>query len=70
MTADFGEEAWRFILLPVYLTAYRYDNRVFQVLVNGQSGDDRRTKAGRLVEDLAGDCRHAAARRWWWAWWR
>jgi DNA-directed RNA polymerase subunit RPC12/RpoP len=39
MTADFGEEAWRFILLPVYLTAYRYDNRVFQVLVNGQSGE-------------------------------
>jgi DNA-directed RNA polymerase subunit RPC12/RpoP len=38
MTADFGEEAWRFILLPVYLTAYRYEERVFQVLVNGQSG--------------------------------
>ena len=38
MAADFNEEAWRFILLPVYLTAYRYDNRVFQVLVNGQSG--------------------------------
>ncbi len=38
MEADFGDEAWRFILLPVYLTAYRYDERVFQVLVNGQSG--------------------------------
>jgi len=38
MTADFNDEAWRFILLPVYLTAYRYDNRVFQVLVNGQTG--------------------------------
>lgn len=38
MTADFGDEAWRFILLPVYLTAYRYDQRVFQVLVNGQTG--------------------------------
>ena len=38
MTADFGDEAWRFILLPVYLTAYRFDHRVFQVLVNGQSG--------------------------------
>jgi len=38
MAADFNEEAWRFILLPVYLTAYRYENRVFQVLVNGQTG--------------------------------
>ena len=38
MTADFEDEAWRFILLPVYLTAYRFDNRVFQVLVNGQTG--------------------------------
>ncbi len=38
MAADFEDEAWRFILLPVYLTAYRYDQRVFQVLVNGQSG--------------------------------
>lgn len=38
MAANFNDEAWRFILLPVYLTAYRYDNRVYQVLVNGQSG--------------------------------
>ena len=38
MAADFNEEAWRFILLPVYLTAYRYEERVFQILVNGQTG--------------------------------
>jgi DNA-directed RNA polymerase subunit RPC12/RpoP len=38
MAADFNEEAWRFILLPVYLTAYRYQERVFQVLINGQTG--------------------------------
>jgi undecaprenyl pyrophosphate phosphatase UppP len=38
MSADFDNEAWRFILLPVYLAAYRFDQRVFQVLVNGQSG--------------------------------
>ena len=38
MAADFNDEAWRFILLPVYLTAYRYNERVFQVLVNGQTG--------------------------------
>ena len=39
MSADFNEEAWRFILLPVYLAAYRYEQRVFQVLVNGQTGE-------------------------------
>ena len=38
MTADFENEAWRFILLPVYIAAYRFDGRVFQVMVNGQTG--------------------------------
>ena len=38
MTADFAEEAWRYVLLPVYLTAYKFEGKVFQVMINGQSG--------------------------------
>lgn len=38
MVADFAEEAWRYILLPVYLAAYRYADKVYQVMVNGQTG--------------------------------
>jgi DNA-directed RNA polymerase subunit RPC12/RpoP len=37
MTADFKDETWRFILLPVYIAVYRYENRVYQVMVNGQT---------------------------------
>jgi Zn finger protein HypA/HybF involved in hydrogenase expression len=37
MTADFGQEVWRYILLPVYLTAYRFENKVYQVMANGQT---------------------------------
>ena len=38
MSADFADESWRYILLPVYLAAYRYEGKVFQVMINGQSG--------------------------------
>lgn len=38
VTADFGDEAWRYVLMPVYLSAFRFDTRVFQVVVNGQTG--------------------------------
>jgi predicted RNA-binding Zn-ribbon protein involved in translation (DUF1610 family) len=38
MTADFADERWRYILLPVYLASYRFDERTFQVMVNGQAG--------------------------------
>jgi predicted RNA-binding Zn-ribbon protein involved in translation (DUF1610 family) len=38
MLADFEDEAWRYILLPVYAAAYRFENETFQVLVNGQTG--------------------------------
>lgn len=38
MILDFDEESWRYILLPVYVAAYRYRDRVYQVLVNGQTG--------------------------------
>jgi hypothetical protein len=37
MTGDFGEESWRYILLPVYLTAYRFENKAYQVMANGQT---------------------------------
>lgn len=38
MTADFEDEAWRYILLPVNLTSYRYEDQIYQVMVNGQTG--------------------------------
>jgi len=38
VTADFGQERWRYILLPVHLASYRFDGRTFQVMVNGQTG--------------------------------
>ena len=38
MLADFNEETWRYILLPVYAAAYRFKGETFQVLVNGQTG--------------------------------
>jgi Zn finger protein HypA/HybF involved in hydrogenase expression len=39
MTADFADERWRYVLLPVYLASYRFDGRTFQVMVNGQTGE-------------------------------
>lgn len=38
MTADFGEETWRYVLLPVYVAAYKFENKVYQVMINGQTG--------------------------------
>ncbi len=38
MSADFDNETWRLILLPVYLSAYRFGEKIYQVMVNGQSG--------------------------------
>ena len=38
MKADFSNEVWRYILLPVYLAAYRFEGKVYQVMVNGQTG--------------------------------
>jgi hypothetical protein len=38
MAADFGDERWRYILLPVYLASYPFEGRTFQVMVNGQTG--------------------------------
>ncbi len=38
MNLEFSEESWRYILLPLYLATYRYGDKVFQVMVNGQTG--------------------------------
>lgn len=37
--ADFREESFKHVLLPVYSTAYMFKDKVYQVLVNGQTGD-------------------------------
>ena len=39
MVADFEDERWRYVLLPMYVAAYRYGDRTCQVLVNGQTGE-------------------------------
>jgi DNA-directed RNA polymerase subunit RPC12/RpoP len=38
MTADFDDETWRYVLLPVYIAAYKFENKVYQVMLNGQTG--------------------------------
>jgi hypothetical protein len=39
VSADFSDETWRYILLPVYLAPYRFDGKAFQLMVNGQTGE-------------------------------
>ena len=38
MTLDFSQESWRYILAPLYISVYHYENQTYQVMVNGQSG--------------------------------
>lgn len=38
MNLDFSAESWRYVLLPIYVAAYRYQGQPFQVMVNGQTG--------------------------------
>ncbi|MEI2610672.1 MAG: hypothetical protein V9G20_18755 [Candidatus Promineifilaceae bacterium] len=38
MNLDFSNESWRYILLPVYMAVYQYQEQTFQVMVNGQTG--------------------------------
>lgn len=38
MSAEFGDENWRYILLPIYITAYTFKGETYQLMVNGQSG--------------------------------
>jgi predicted RNA-binding Zn-ribbon protein involved in translation (DUF1610 family) len=39
MNLDFSDESWRYVLLPIHLAAYKYDNQTYQVMVNGQTGE-------------------------------
>ena len=39
MHLDFKDESWRYILLPVYINTYRFENKPYQLLINGQSGE-------------------------------
>ncbi len=38
MNLDYANESWRYILLPVYVAHYTYEGKIYQALVNGQSG--------------------------------
>jgi DNA-directed RNA polymerase subunit RPC12/RpoP len=38
MSLDFSDESWRYVLLPVYISVYHYQNQSFQILINGQNG--------------------------------
>ncbi|NJL95715.1 MAG: TFIIB-type zinc ribbon-containing protein [Anaerolineae bacterium] len=38
MQVDFADEKWRYVLVPVYISAYTYEDQRYQVLVNGQTG--------------------------------
>lgn len=39
MVADFADETWRYILLPVYVASYNFADKAYQVMVNGQTGE-------------------------------
>lgn len=36
--ADLSDEVWRYILLPIYISAYQFNGETFQIMVNGQNG--------------------------------
>jgi Zn finger protein HypA/HybF involved in hydrogenase expression len=38
MTADLQDESWRHVLLPIWVSAYRYAGRTYVVLIDGSSG--------------------------------
>lgn len=38
MTLDFDEEQWRYILTPLYASLYHYEDKTYQILINGQNG--------------------------------
>ncbi|MGF1505012.1 MAG: hypothetical protein ACFB51_07765 [Anaerolineae bacterium] len=37
VTLDFSGESWRYVLLPVYLATYNYNDETYQIVVNGQT---------------------------------
>lgn len=38
VSAAFEDESWRYILLPVFVAAYRYEGKAYQIMINGQTG--------------------------------
>ncbi|MBI4670072.1 MAG: TFIIB-type zinc ribbon-containing protein [Chloroflexi bacterium] len=38
MNAVFDDEAWRLILLPAFLATYRFADKTYQIVINGQTG--------------------------------
>jgi DNA-directed RNA polymerase subunit RPC12/RpoP len=38
MSVAFCEEGWHYYLLPFYIAAYSYQDKVYQVIINGQTG--------------------------------
>lgn len=38
MALDFSDESWRYVLAPVYMAVFQYDNQPHQVMINGQTG--------------------------------
>ena len=38
LNAVFDDEAWRLVLLPVYLATYRFQEKTYQLVINGQTG--------------------------------
>jgi Zn finger protein HypA/HybF involved in hydrogenase expression len=38
MNLDFSQESWRYILMPLYVATYRYEDKTYQVMINGQTG--------------------------------
>jgi hypothetical protein len=39
MTSRYSEVTFKHVLLPVWIGAYRYRDKVYQVLVNAQTGE-------------------------------
>lgn len=38
LNAAFNDEAWRLLLLPVYVTTYQFQGKAYQLVINGQTG--------------------------------
>jgi DNA-directed RNA polymerase subunit RPC12/RpoP len=38
MNLDFADEAWRYLLLPLYVYSYVFEGQIYQILINGQNG--------------------------------
>lgn len=39
MDLDFSDETYKQLLLPIYITAYGFKGKIYQVLVNGETGE-------------------------------